>query len=64
MVFVSLACACALNGARNRSGSMKTSAASVRGLLSHGLKDPSRFQAARAGLAASSATRLYRASLV
>ena len=35
--------------------------ASVRNPLSHGLKGPSAFQAARAGLAASSALRLYRA---
>ena len=64
MAFISLACACALDRARNRSGSMKTSAASVRYLLSHGLKGPSAYQAARAGLAASSALRLYRADLV
>jgi hypothetical protein len=64
MAFVSLACACALDGARNRSGSMKTSAVSVRGLLSNGLKGPSAYQAARAGLAASSAPRPYRAGLV
>ena len=64
MAFISHACACALGGARNRSGSMKTSAASVRNPLSHGLKGPSAYQAARAGLAASSAPRLYRAGLV
>ena len=64
MAFISHACACALEGARNRSGSMKTSAASVRNSLSHGLKGPSAYQAARAGLAASSALRLYRAGLV
>jgi len=65
MVFGSLACACALEGgARNRSGFSKTSTAAVRSLLSHGLEHPSGYQTARAGLAASTATRLYRAGLV
>ncbi|WP_221934146.1 hypothetical protein, partial [Tepidimonas taiwanensis] len=66
MVFVSLACACALGqaGARNRSGLRKTSAAAVRSVLRHGLDHPSGYQTARAGLAASSAVKLYRTGLV
>ena len=65
MIFRSLACACALNqGARNRSGFTKTSAAAMRSVLSHGLYHPSAYQTARAGLAASTAFRLYRAGLV
>ncbi|MFY1954842.1 hypothetical protein ACOTCL_17570 [Achromobacter xylosoxidans] len=65
MIFRSLACACALEiGARNRSGFGKTSAAAVRSVLSHGLDHPSGYQTARAGLAASTAIRLYRAGLV
>jgi hypothetical protein len=56
MVFESLACACALEvGAGNRSGLMKTSAASMRLLLTPGLEYPSEGQTARAGLVASSA---------
>jgi len=61
MVFGSLACACALGGARNRSGLKKTSTGAVRNELRHGLEGPSGYQAARSGLAASSALRLYRA---
>src|SRR6218665_3753920 len=62
MIFRSLACACALkSGARNRSGFTKTSAAAVRSVLRNGLEHPSRYQTARAGLAASTAIRLYRA---
>ncbi|MFT4265961.1 MAG: hypothetical protein QM586_01865 [Xenophilus sp.] len=61
MISRSLACACALiEGARNRSGFTKTSAAAVRFVLSHGLEHPSAYQTARAGLAASTAARLYR----
>jgi len=65
MVFVTLPCECALGlaGARNRSGLLKTSAASVRDLLSHGLKGPRAYQAARSGPIASTAIRLYRAGL-
>jgi hypothetical protein len=64
MVLGSLACACALfGGARNRSGLQKTSAATVRSVLRYGLDHPSRYQTARAGLAASSAAKLYRADL-
>jgi hypothetical protein len=63
MVFGSHACACALDrGARNRSGFMKTSAATVRPTLTHGLDHPSANQTARAGLVASSAIKLYRTS--
>jgi hypothetical protein len=62
MVFGSLACACALKGgARNRSGLKKTSTGAVRNELSDGLEGPSGYQAARSGLAASSALKLYRA---
>jgi len=66
MVFRSLACECALGqaGARNRSGFRKTSTATVRDVLNHGLQSPSRYQAARTGLAASTASKLYRAGLV
>jgi hypothetical protein len=66
MVFGSLAWACALatDGTRNRSGFRKTSTAAVRSVLTDGLEHPSRYQAARAGLAASTAFRLYRAGLV
>ncbi|WP_234267133.1 hypothetical protein, partial [Hydrogenophaga sp. NFH-34] len=65
MISRSLACACALiEGARNRSGFTKTSAAAVRSVLSHGLEHPSRYQTARAGLAASTAATLYRASQI
>jgi hypothetical protein len=66
MIFGSLACACALGqaGAGNRSGFRKTSTAAVRSLLRNGLDDPSAYQAARAGLAALSAIRLYRSGLV
>jgi hypothetical protein len=64
MVFGSLACACALNGgARNRSGLQKTSTAPVRNELMYGRQSPSGYQAARTGLAASSALKLYRAGL-
>ena len=64
MIFRSLACACALNqGARNRSGFTKTSAAAMRSVLSHGLYHPAPTKL-RAGLAASTAFRLYRAGLV
>src|SRR6218665_1248275 len=62
MIFRSLACACALeSGARNRSGFTKTSAAAVRSVLRNGPEPPSRYQTARAGLAASTVIRLYRA---
>ncbi|WP_461547929.1 hypothetical protein, partial [Sphaerotilus sulfidivorans] len=66
MVNRSLACACALGqaGARNRSGFGLISAVIVRHRLSHGLQSPSHHQAARSGLAASTAFRLYRAGLV
>lgn len=65
MVFRSLACECALEraGARNRSGFGKTSMATVRDVLRDGLQSPSRYQAARTGLAALSAVKLYRAGL-
>jgi len=47
--------------ARNRSGSMKTSAVAVRSVLRDGLEHPSRYQTARTGLAApKGAIRLYR----
>jgi len=39
---------------------MKTSAASVRFLLIDGLDRPSAYQTARAGLVASTTTKLYR----
>ena len=66
MVFRSLACECALGqaGARNRSGFRKTSTATVRDLLRDGLQCPSEYQAARTGLAALTAAKLYRAGLV
>lgn len=59
MIFGSHACTCALdvNGARNRSGFRKTSTATVRFVLSHGLQHPSAGQTARSRLAT---TRLYR----
>jgi len=61
MIFNSHACTCALNGgARNRSGSMKTSAVAVRSVLRDGLENPSRYQTARTGLAALKAVKLYR----
>jgi hypothetical protein len=65
MVFVTLPCECALGqaGARNRSGLVKTSAASVRDLLRNGLEGPRRYQAARSGPVASTAIELYRAGL-
>ena len=63
MVLRSLACECALGraGARNRSGFRKTSTATVRHVLRDGLQSPSAYQAARNGLAASTAVKLYRA---
>jgi len=64
MVFGSLACACALaHGARNRSGLKKTSSVAVRSVLRVGLEHPSFYQTARAGLAASTAVKLYLAGL-
>jgi hypothetical protein len=47
-------------GARNRSGLTKTSTVAVRCVLRDGLASPSRYQAARAGLAALTAKELYR----
>jgi len=66
MVSGSLACACALGqaGTRHRSGFRKTGSAAVRSVLRDGLAHPSRDQTARAGLAVSTAFRLYRASPV
>jgi hypothetical protein len=64
MIFNSHACTCALNGgARNRSGSMKTSAVAVRSVLRDGLEHPRRYQTARAGLATFMAVKLYRDGL-
>ncbi|WP_201396153.1 hypothetical protein [Alicycliphilus denitrificans] len=64
MIFRSLSCACALiEGARNRSGLIKISAAAVRSVLSDGLDHPRGVQTARAGLHASTAFRLYRSDL-
>jgi len=62
MVFGSLALhARSTAGARNRSGLQKTSTAPVRNELMYGRQSPSAYQAARTGLAASSALKLYRA---
>jgi hypothetical protein len=61
MIFGSLACACALEPrAGNRTGFMKIDAASVRNLLTDGLEHPSANHAARAGLTALAAFKLYR----
>jgi hypothetical protein len=61
MIFGSLACACALDRrAGNRSGFSKIDAASVRNLLTDGLKRPCPSHAARTGLTASTAIKLYR----
>jgi hypothetical protein len=69
MVFISLPCECeqAKRRSTNRSGIRKTSAASVRNRLGHGLVEtihnPRRVQAARSGPVTLSVLELYRAGL-